>query len=206
MNPTRAVDDASPDEWIAFERLLADLAALFANVASDAVVPAIEQAMGRLIGFLGFDRSSYVAVHDDDRMDTICSVATAPYQPLQRGALPMQVPWLMSELRAGRAVRMSSLPEGLPDWAVQERAFVQAQGIRSQMCVPLREGGRLVGMITLVAFHDTRAWPKALVARLSAAGHVFAQALARSRARRNRQRQGGAGRRLQAQCHRGHRA
>ena len=49
MNMSRAVDEASPDEWIAFERLLADLAAQFANVAADAVVPAIEQAMGRLI-------------------------------------------------------------------------------------------------------------------------------------------------------------
>ena len=28
MNLSRAVDEASPDEWIAFERLLADLAAV----------------------------------------------------------------------------------------------------------------------------------------------------------------------------------
>ena len=181
MNLSRAVDEASPDEWIAFERLLADLAAQFANVAADAVVPAIEQAMGRLIDFLGFDRSSYVEVLNDDRMHTICSVAMPPHRPLQRGALELHVPWLMSELRAGRVVCRSSLPDGLPADAVDERAFVVAQGIRSQMVAPLREGGRLVGMITLVAFQDTRAWPDALVARLSTAGHVFAQALARSR-------------------------
>jgi GAF domain-containing protein len=50
------------------------------------------------------------------------------------------------------------------------------------MSVPLREGNRLNAVLTLVAFHDTRDWPEALVARLSAVGHVFVQALARSRA------------------------
>jgi transcriptional regulator with GAF, ATPase, and Fis domain len=181
MNLAPPVDDASPEEWIAFERLLADLAAVFANVAADDVVPAIEQAMARLIAFLGFDRSTYVAFQGDDRMDTVCSVAIPPHEPLARGPVALHVPWLMAELRAGHVVRMSSLPEGLPADATDERAFVLAQGIRSQMIAPLREGGRLVGMITLVAFHDTRAWPQALVARLSAAGHVFAHALARSR-------------------------
>ena len=63
---------------------------------------------------LGFDRSSYVEVLNDDRMHTICSVAMPPHRPLQRGALTLHVPWLMSELRAGRVVCRSSLPDGLP--------------------------------------------------------------------------------------------
>ena len=85
---TAPASDASPLEWIAFERLLADLAAQFANVAADAVEPAIEQAMRRLLDFLGFDRSTYVAVLDDGgRMEVVCSVAAAGHAPLPRGPL-----------------------------------------------------------------------------------------------------------------------
>ena len=73
---TAPASDASPLEWIAFERLLADLAAQFANVAADSIEPAIEQAMRRLLDFLGFDRSTYVAVLDDGGR-VVCSVAAA---------------------------------------------------------------------------------------------------------------------------------
>ena len=179
---TAPASNASPLEWIALERLLADLAAQFANVAADGIEPAIEQAMRRLLDFLGFDRSTYVALPDDSgRLEVVCSVAAAGHAPLPRGPLDTHARWLLGLLRAGQATRMSSLPDGLPPEAVEEREFVVAQGIRSQLVVPLREGGQLVGFITLVAFHDARAWPDALVARLSTVGHVLAQTLARLR-------------------------
>ncbi len=179
---TQASDDASPQEWIAFERMLADLAAQFANVAADRIEHEIKRAMARLIAFLGFDRSSLLFLQpDESTLKVLCSAAVPPFEPLARGMLDVHVPWLMGELRAGRSPRMSNLPQDLPPQAVEERRFVVAEGIRSQMIVPLREGGRLVGLITLVAFKDTRAWPDELVARLSTVGHVFAQALARAR-------------------------
>ena len=43
-----------------------------------------------------------MAVHEGDAMDNVCSVASAPYEPLPRGPLTLQVPWLMAELHAGR--------------------------------------------------------------------------------------------------------
>ncbi|HYN58348.1 MAG TPA: sigma-54-dependent Fis family transcriptional regulator [Rubrivivax sp.] len=175
-------DDTSPQEWIAFERLLADLAAQFANVPALSIEHDIEQAMARLIAFLGFDRSSLLFLQPDgSTLKVLCSVAATPYDALPRGLMTAHVPWLMGELRAGRSPRLSHLPQGLPPQAVEERRFVVAEGIRSQMIVPLREGGQLVGFITLVAFKDTRTWPDELVARLSTVGHVFAQALARAR-------------------------
>jgi transcriptional regulator with GAF, ATPase, and Fis domain len=90
--------------------------------------------------------------------------------------------WLAFErMLAGLAMRFANLPaQGLD--AEMERAFVRAEGIRAQMCVPVHEGGGLVGLITLVAFHETRVWPDELVARLSTVGHLFAQTLARTRA------------------------
>lgn len=62
---TVPASDASPQEWIAFERLLAELAAQFANIAAEAIEPEIEHAMRRQIDFLGCDRSTCVAVLDD---------------------------------------------------------------------------------------------------------------------------------------------
>jgi formate hydrogenlyase transcriptional activator len=180
--PPGHTDDALPHEWIAFERMLADVAAQIANVAADKVELAIEHAMTRLLDFLGFDRCSYMAVDaDNERIQVVCSVAATSFSPLPRGPFNWTMPWALGELRAGRSLRLSSLPDALPAAAVEERRFAQEQGLRAQLSVPLREAEHLVGFLTLAAFHDARAWPDPLVARLSTVGHVFAQALARSR-------------------------
>src|SRR5688572_13377174 len=50
---------ASLTERLAFERLLADLSARFANVPVDRVETGIEEALKQLVDFLGFDRSSF---------------------------------------------------------------------------------------------------------------------------------------------------
>ena len=108
------------------------MAAQFANVPAQAIEREIEQAMARLIAFLGFDRSSLLFPQPDETvLQVLCSVAAAPFEAVPSGMMTIHVPWLLVELRAGRSPRMSNLPEGLPPEAIEERRFVVAQGIRS---------------------------------------------------------------------------
>ena len=86
------------------------------------------------------------------------------------------------QVRAGRTVVLRSLPDDLPAEEVDLREYVARIGIRSQLSIPLRVGGRIIGAIGFGAFHDTRPWPEELIARLKVVGEVFVQALARSRA------------------------
>ena len=183
MKPT---DDAgigaSLAERLAFERLLADLSATFANVPAERVVAEIEGGLGRLNEFLGFDRSTFWEFADNGDRIALCSAAVRGVEPVVRGPASPRLDWIFDQVRAGETVVLRSLPEDLPAEAVEEREYVARVGIRSQLSIPLRVGGQIIGAIGFGAFHDTRPWPEELIARLKVVGEVFAQALARSRA------------------------
>ncbi len=78
-------------------------------------------------------------------------------------------------------MRVQSI-EDLPPEATEQIAYHRQVGIRSSLGLPLRVGGRIVGIITFAAFRSTRKWPDDLIARLKVFGEVMAQTLTRKRA------------------------
>jgi transcriptional regulator with GAF, ATPase, and Fis domain len=179
----REVDAAgvSLAERLAFERLLGDLSALFADLPADQVIDEIELALGRLLEFLGFDRCSFGQLTDaTGAFEVLCSVARDGIEPTPRGP-PPPLPWYFGELRAGRIVALRDAPNDFPGEATAEVEYCRRIGLKSNLGIPLRIGGRVIGAIAFTAFHRTRAWPEDLVVRLKIVGEVFAQALARSR-------------------------
>jgi len=174
--------DTSLEERLAFERLLADLSATYANVPSDRVVEEIAHGLGQLNEFLGFDRSTFWEFAGNGDRVALRSAAAEGVEPVPRGPATVRMDWLFSQVRAGRTVVLRSLPEDLPAEAVEEREYVARVGIRSNLSIPLRIGGQIIGAIGFGAFQTTRPWPEDLIARLKVVGEVFAQALARSRA------------------------
>ena len=183
MQPTDdAAIGASLEERLAFERLLADLSATYANVPNERVVDEIEHGLARLNEFLGFDRSTFWEFAANGDRVALCSAAGAGLQPVPRGPASLQLDWVSDEIRAGRMVVLRSLPDDLPASAVAVREYVARLGIRSYLGIPLRVGGQIMGAIGFGAVRATRAWPEDLIARLKVVGEVFAQALARSRA------------------------
>jgi transcriptional regulator with GAF, ATPase, and Fis domain len=172
--------DVSLSERLAFERLLADLSMKFANLPGARVIEELERALARLIEFLGFDRSSYAELPaHGGKFEILCSAAQDGLDAVPRGP-PPPLPWYFSELRAGRTVAFSS-PAELPAEASVEAEFCRRSGLRSNLAIPLRVGGQVVGAVSLTAFHRTRTLPEDLIARLTIVGEVFALAIARSR-------------------------
>ena len=78
-------------------------------------------------------------------------------------------------------MRVQSIDD-LPPEAIEQIEYHRRVGIRSSLGLPLRVGGRIVGVITFAAFRSTRKWPDDLIARLKVVGEVMAQALMRKRA------------------------
>ena len=74
--PTAGASDPSLHELLAFERLLSDLSAGFANVTADQVVAEIETALKQLIRFLGFDRGTFGDLNDRVGLSVLCSAST----------------------------------------------------------------------------------------------------------------------------------
>jgi PAS domain S-box-containing protein len=180
MLKTSRASDASLEELLAFERLLFDLSARFANVAGEQVVAEIEIALKKLIEFLGFDRSSFAEFTDEGKANFICTVAAEGVVPLPVGPVPEPLSWFVSELLAGRPAIIRSY-EDFPPEAARAAKFYRDVGIPSQISIPLSVGGRIVAALAFGSFLATRRWPDELIARVKVIGEVMAQALVRSR-------------------------
>jgi hypothetical protein len=105
---TSSASAPSLEELLAFERLLSDLSARFANVAVDQVVAEIEAALERLLKFLGFDRSAFAEVIDGDRQCILCSAAAEGVKAPLRGPIPAHFNWFTGQLLSGRTVVIRS--------------------------------------------------------------------------------------------------
>jgi PAS domain S-box-containing protein len=171
---------ASLEELLAFERLLSDLSARFANVAVDQVIAEIESALKQLLKFLGFDRSAFWEFVDEEKPNFLCSVAVEGVEPPLRGPVPADLSWFARELRAGRTVVIRS-DKNIPSEAAAAAEYNRRAGIRSVLVIPLPVGGRVVAAIGFGAFRSTREWPTEFIARVTVIGEVMAHALARMR-------------------------
>ncbi len=61
----------------------------------------------------------------------------------------------------------AAIPEDFPPEAKVEIEYCRRIGLRSNLGIPLRVGGRVMGLIAFTAFHRTRAWPEDLIIRLN---------------------------------------
>jgi PAS domain S-box-containing protein len=173
--------EASLEELLTFERLLADLSARFADVSVVQVETEIDSALNHLQEFLGFDRSNFYEFTADGWATILGSAARAGVERLPLGPAPAFLSWYLGQVRAGKVMRVQSI-EDYPPEAIEHIAYHRQVGIRSSLGLPLRVSGRIVGGITFVSFRSTRKWPDDLIARLKVIGGVMAQALMRKRA------------------------
>ena len=172
--------DVSLEEHLAFERLLADLSARFANALGNQLEEEIEGALKQLLTFLDFDRSNFGEFIPDGWANILCSVAAEGVERYPPGPVPKFAAWYLSRLRTEKIVRVRSIDD-LPRGASEEAEYFRQSGIRSSVGIPLHVGGRIVGFINFSAFRSTREWPDDLIARLKIVGEVIAQALVRKR-------------------------
>src|SRR5450755_884991 len=177
----RMPDDVSAGELLAFERMLADLSARFANVPAEQVEAEIQIAQIMLRQFLEFDRSTFGEFQGDGWLVVLSSTAVEGFEPTPLGPLPSQLTWFVGQLRAGAAVVTPNPAVDLPPEAAAEAEYCRRTGLVSHLAIPLRIGGRLVGAIAFSAYREIRTWPEDWTTRLKLVGEVFAQAIVRKR-------------------------
>jgi len=172
---------ASVEELLAFERMLADLSARFANIPAERAEFEIQVAQTILREFLGFDRSTFGEFLEDGSLSVLSSTAVDGFEPTPVGQLPSQLVWFVGKLLAGEIVVTPDAAADLPPEAVAEAEYCRRTGLVSHLAIPLRIGGKVIGAIAFSAHRETRSWPEDLAIRLKLVGEVFAQALARKR-------------------------
>ncbi|MCR4413146.1 MAG: sigma 54-interacting transcriptional regulator, partial [Thermoguttaceae bacterium] len=100
-----------------------------------------------------------------------------PLGPLADDGLP----WFIGQFRCGKPVYMSCLPGDLPPEAEKERHYCEAHGIKSNVAIPLKAGGVILGALTFAFLKRRCEWPAEILSRLQMIGEVFANALLRRR-------------------------
>src|SRR5215470_2881374 len=163
------------------ERLVADLSARVANASHESIVSEIEAGLGRLVESLGYGRCTYTEFAADGTLSVVCSAAIGGIEPLSRGPFGPKVPWVVSELRAGRIVALPALPDDLPPQATADAERFGRIGLRSHLAIPLRVGGRVAGALSFSGLRNAPSWPEDVVTRLKIIGEIFAIAIARAR-------------------------
>ena len=174
--------ESAPDERLGrFERLLADLSDTFTNVPSEQVNGILQDALGQVADSLYLDRGTLWAAKDGDLVRSHDWTRPgfrrrvglpAPARVSARELLP----WSLEKANAGELVQFSSVDE-VPNEV--DRASYRQFGTKSTVAVPLRVGGRSLGVIEFSAVDAERSWPSATVTRLQLIASVFAGMLAR---------------------------
>ena len=170
------------DERLRFEALLAELSAAFVNAPADQIDAQIEDALRRIVRFLAVDRSSFGEyLEGQGRMLVTHSYAEPGIPLMPRSIVDDQLPWYTEKIRKGEVLRWERLPEELPLEADRERDYVTRVGLRSNLTIPLKVSGDLLGAIGFATFRTYREWPDDLVARLRLLGEILANAVVRKR-------------------------
>jgi transcriptional regulator with GAF, ATPase, and Fis domain len=136
-----------------------------------------------LVEFLGNDRSTLVEFGEDPRHVLVThSYAVAECAPFPLGPFAVErLPWFIGQFRSGKAVFVRSLPDELPPAAGKEKQYCTAHDIKSNVAVPLKVGGAVLGGLTFAFVQRRCEWPMEIIARLQMIGEVFANAILRRR-------------------------
>jgi signal transduction histidine kinase len=167
------------EERLRFEALLSELSAGLIHVPATDIGAALELALQQVGTFLGVDRASldeYVAGEPGIRISWAMRGLDEPPCVLNAE----QFPWTAERLARGELVRFSRVDE-LPKEAAIDRVSYQRRGTRSNVSLPLRARGSILGVLSFDAVRGERAWPAELVERLHLLSQAFASALERKR-------------------------
>ncbi|MFY9706257.1 MAG: sigma 54-interacting transcriptional regulator, partial [Desulfobacterales bacterium] len=168
-------------ERLRFEKTLSELSARFVNLPPDRVDSQIAHELKMLAKFFEVDRVTVFEISEiDQRLHTVHSFTRSNVAPAPSQIEFHRLTWAQKKLFNGEMVIFSD-PGELPPDAVAEKEFLQSQGVRSAVVVPLKAEQSTLGLLTLTMLRRPKEWQRDLTPRLGLVAEVFANALARKR-------------------------
>ena len=166
-------------ERLRFEKTLSELSARFVNLPPDRVDSQIAHELKMLAKFFEVDRVTVFEISEiDQRLHTVHSFTRSNVAPAPSQMEFHRLTWAQKKLFNGEMVIFSD-PGELPPDAVAEKEFLQSQGVRSAVVVPLKADQSTLGLLTLTMLRRPKEWPRDLTPRIAVVAEIFANALAR---------------------------
>jgi formate hydrogenlyase transcriptional activator len=170
------------DERLRFQTLLSELSTAFVNLPAGEIDREIEKWLQRLVEFLGADQSSIMEFSRDGIKLYFTRSYEAPEFQSAHGKISAdQFHWYKRQLRKGKALVLSRLPDDLPEEANAERQYFLQIGAKSHLAIPLSIGGSSIGAMTFSMVRFYRIWPGEFVQQSYLIGEIFANTIARKR-------------------------
>jgi PAS domain S-box-containing protein len=173
------------EERLAFEKLLAEISALFVNLPAERIDSEIEAAQRRICELLDLDRSSLWQTFEGEPGALLL---THIYQTPGSTAAPKRTnarewfPWTTEKVLAGETIILMKMSD-LPPEAVRDRESHRLFKTKSNVLIPLSVGGSPpFGLLTFTSMREERLWPETDVKGFQLVAEVFASALERKRA------------------------
>ncbi|MBV8139872.1 MAG: GAF domain-containing protein [Deltaproteobacteria bacterium] len=177
----RALADTSAG---GFEKLLADLSSVFVRASVDEIDDEIEHWLERIVLAMGVDRSTVVQSDPQDGQLYIThqwAREGVSALPRSRTAPPRQFSWLVDKVYSGEVLVISRVDDLPPEASTVREAF-RLIGNKSNLTVPLRVGGLVVGALLFGAIVSEKHWSEQDVQRLKLVAEILGNALERKRA------------------------
>jgi signal transduction histidine kinase len=169
-------------DLVDFEKLLADLSAAFIRVSAEEVDAEIERWLQRIVLAMNIDRSTVVQLDPDGSFYTTHQWAREGLNAPDRGTrrTSNSFPWLAGKALSGELVVISRLDE-LPPEAAKDQAAFRRLGNKSNVTIPLRIAGVVVGAVLFGTLISERTWSQKEVQRLKLVSEIFGNGLERRR-------------------------
>jgi formate hydrogenlyase transcriptional activator len=166
-----------PPSTIAFERLVAGVAARFVNIRSEDLDAAIVESQRQIVEALDLDRSTlFQAMPDGTVRFTHAWTRPEHAVPLPTVSADTDFPWLLARVRAGEPAIIDDIDEDHAESAL-DRANLKTYGTKSTVILPLRVGQQFVGTLSFASIRAVRPASSDQLDRMRLVAHVFAQAL-----------------------------
>jgi signal transduction histidine kinase len=167
-----------------FEQLLADLSAAFIRVSAEGVDAEIERWLQLIVLAMNIDRSTVVQFeHTEGTFYVTHQWAREGLDAPERGRRvddTSSYPWLAAQVLSGEVVVIPRLEDMPPEASVDRDSF-RRDGNKSNVTIPLRIAGVVVGAVLFGTLLSARAWSQKEVQRLKLVAEIFGNALERRR-------------------------
>lgn len=169
-----------------FERVIAAISAQFINLPRDRIDDGINEGLARLAAQAAIDRARIIVAPGNGAGIEDSYLWRAPGIGAVADRLDDEVTlhWAVKGYEREGCIHVPDV-ESLPD--SPEKSRLQANGIRSWLCIPMRFAGKPVGFLTLDAMSRQKHWPDDDIALSRTAAEIFANAIERQRSESERE-------------------
>jgi signal transduction histidine kinase len=178
-----ASSQSSVEEVHLFDAIVAQVARALVLVTINEMDAEINLWLKRIGTDLDLDRSTIAELNPLTGLAKFThGWAREPYRLIRRPLNANRLlPWTVHRMLAGETVVMAS-PDKLPNEAAVDRKSFLRYGPKSNVIVPIRVGGTVVGGMSFASLRRERRWPAGTVQAFQAIGEIFGFGLERKRA------------------------